>query len=60
MWVGKYFNIQNGHYLMTQPSPTKQYLPKEITTACPGPVRRRSPRIIAPLEIIVLPPRMMF
>lgn len=45
---------------MTQPSPTKQYLPKEITTACPGPVRRRSPRIIAPLEIIVLPPRMMF
>lgn len=47
-------------YLMTQPSPTRQYLPKEITTACPGPVRLRSPRIIAPLEMMVFPPRIIF
>ena len=45
---------------MTQPSPTRQYLPSEITTAWPGPVRLKSPRMIAPLDIIVLPPRMMF
>jgi hypothetical protein len=45
---------------MTQPSPIRQYLPKEMTTACPCPVRRKSPRIIAPLDIIVFPPRMMF
>lgn len=47
-------------YLITQPSPTRQYLPKEITTACPGPVRLKSPRMIAPLEMTVLPPRMIF
>jgi len=45
---------------MTQPSPTKQYRPREITTACPGRDWRRSPRIIAPLEMMVLPPRIMF
>lgn len=47
-------------YLITQPSPTRQYLPKEITTACPGPVRLKSPRMMAPLEMIVLPPKMIF
>jgi len=45
---------------MTHPSPTRQYLPNDITTACPGPVRLRSPRMIAPLEIMVFPPKMMF
>jgi hypothetical protein len=45
---------------MTQPSPTRQYLPSEMTTACPGPVRLRSPRMMAPLEMMVLPPRIMF
>ena len=47
-------------YLMMQPSPTRQYLPREITTACPGPVLRRSPRMMAPFAMIVFPPRMMF
>jgi hypothetical protein len=51
---------KKGRDLMTHPSPTRQYRPKEMTTACPGPVRRRSPRIIAPLEMMVFPPRMMF
>lgn len=46
--------------LMMQPSPIRQYLPKDITTACPGPVLLRSPRMIAPLDMIVLPPRMIF
>jgi hypothetical protein len=47
-------------YLITHPSPTRQYLPKEMTTACPGPVLLKSPRMMAPLDMIVLPPRMMF
>lgn len=42
------------------PSPIRQYLPKEITTVCPLPVRLKSPRMIAPFEIIVFPPRIMF
>lgn len=46
--------------LMMQPSPTRQYLPRDMTTAWPGPVLLRSPRIIAPLDMIVLPPRIMF
>ena len=47
-------------YLITQPSPIRQYRPREITTACPGPVLLRSPRIMAPLAMIVFPPRIMF
>jgi len=46
--------------LKTQPSPTRQYLPNEMTTAWPGPVRLRSPRMMAPLDIIVFPPKIMF
>ena len=42
------------------PSLIRQYLPREITTAWPGPVRLRSPRMIAVPEMIVFPPRMMF
>lgn len=47
-------------HLIVQPSETRQYLPREMTTACPGPVLRRSPLMIAPLEMMVFPPRMMF
>ena len=47
-------------HLITHPSPMRQYRPSEITTACPGPVRLRSPRMMAPLAMIVFPPRMMF
>ena len=54
------YDVLRVTHLITQPSPIRQYLPKEMTTACPGPVRRKSPRIIAPLEIIVFPPRMIF
>lgn len=50
----------NVTYLITHCSPIRQYLPREMTTACPGPVRRRSPRMIAALEIIVFPPRIIF
>lgn len=52
--------IRADAYLMIQPSPTKQYLPSDMTTTCHGPVRLSSPRIIAPLDMIVLPPRIMF
>lgn len=45
---------------MIHPSLIKQYLPSEITTADPVPVRLKSPRMIALLAIIVLPPSMMF
>lgn len=47
-------------YRIMHPSPIKQYLPKEITTVCPLPVRLKSPRMIAPFEMIVFPPRIMF
>jgi hypothetical protein len=46
--------------LIIHPSPIRQYLPRDITTVWPGPVRRRSPLIIAPLAMIVLPPKMIF
>ena len=45
---------------MMQPSLIKQYLPSEITTADPVPVRLRSPRMIALLAMIVLPPSIIF
>lgn len=68
VWRSKYRYLQPSEtsrravitYLITQLSPTTQYLPKEMTTACPGPVRLRSPRMIAELDIIVFPPRIMF
>ena len=47
-------------YRITHPSPIKQYLPREMTTVWPLPVRLKSPRMIAPFEMIVLPPRMIF
>lgn len=53
-------NSKGQKYLMIQLSPTRQYLPKDMTTACPGPVLLRSPRMIALLDMMVLPPRMMF
>lgn len=49
-----------GAHLITHPSPMRQYRPSDITTAWPGPVRRRSPRMIAPLAMMVFPPSMMF
>ena len=51
---------QKETYRITHPSPMRQYLPRDITTAWPGPVRRRSPRMMAPLAMMVFPPRMMF